>query len=290
MRIAILGGTGQVGSVITQKVSSAFPDAEILSCSRNGGGLNGFKFNVHSDDWTLLGNLDAIINSIGIIEEKGENTFEKAHFGVVSNIIKHRSLIGNPKIVHVSVLGANVNSPSGYASTKGKADELLMQQENWNIIRPSFVCTPGTAIIGKVMMLKNMAKWLFNVLPCPAHFLTAKFQPVMGEDIADVAIACIKNDIREKVVYATGPEIYTLEDWIQIAGNNKIKVLKIPKILVDLPFRIIIKIFPSIMNIDQYLLLAEDNVHEHSELVNILKRQPESTEDFWEMELRSTET
>lgn len=285
MRIAILGGTGQVGAVINQHISAAFPDAEILSCSRSGKGKNGFAFNVHQEDWSSLGQLDAIVNSLGIIEEKGENTFHRAHVGVVSKIIKEREKIGNPKIVHVSVLGADVKSPSKYASTKGEADQILMKEKNWNIIRPSFVCTPGTAIIGKVMMLKNMSKWLLGLLPTPAHFLTAKFQPVMGEDIAEVAIACIKEDLEEKVVYATGPEIYTLEDWIQIAGNNKINIIRIPKVLVDAPFRLIIKIFPQIMNIDQYLLLGEDNIHEHSELVNILKRQPESTQKFWQQEL-----
>ena len=285
MRIAIFGGTGQVGTVITKKVFDDFPKSEILSCSRSGSGLKGFKFNVFQEDWSVLGKLDVIINSVGIIEEKGENTFDKIHIDVVNKILKERERIGKPKIIHISVLGADKKSPSRYASTKGIADEILQKEDNWNIIRPSFVCTPGTAIINKVLMLKNMAKWQLGFLPCPAHFLSAKFQPVMGEDLAFAAIECIKQNLTNQVIYGTGPDIFSLEDWIRIAGKGKIKIIKIPKKLIDIPFRILIKIFPKIMSIDQYLLLGEDNVHEHSLLEEILNRKPQSTFQFWNKEL-----
>ncbi len=286
MRIAILGGTGQVGTIITQKVIQEFPDAEILSCSRSGNGPKGFSFNVFENDWSPLGKLDVIINSVGIIEEKGGNTFEKIHVGVVRKIVKERILLGSPKVIHVSVLGANTSSPSRYASTKGEADAILRNQENWNIIRPSFVCTSGTAIIGKVLMLKNMAKWQLGLLPCPAHFLSARFQPVMGEDVAYAIVECIMKNLKNQIIYATGPDIFSLEDWINIAGKGKIKILRIPKWLIDFPFRMIIKIFPKIMSIDQYLLLGEDNVHDYTVLENILKRKPTSTVEFWHSELR----
>lgn len=285
MRIAILGGTGQVGAVITQKVVEELPGAEVLNCSRSGAGLMGFKFNVFEEDWSVLGKLDVIINSVGIIEEKGENTFDKIHIGVVKKILKEREDIGSPKIIHISVLGADKDSPSRYASTKGLADEILQKEDNWNIIRPSFVCTPGTAIISKVLMLKNMAKWQLGFLPCPAHFLSAKFQPVMGSDLAYAAIECIKQNIKNQVIYGTGPDIFSLEDWIITAGKGKIKIIKIPKKLVDFPFRIVIKFFPGIMSIDQYLLLGEDNIHDYSLLEKILKRKPKTTVDFWKKEL-----
>lgn len=285
MRIAILGGTGQIGAVINQEVSKAFPDAEILSCSRSGKGPNGFQFNVFQEDWSSLGQLDAIINSVGIIEEKGENTFERIHIGVVKKMITERSKLGSPKIIHVSVLGADKNSPSGYASTKGVADELLRKEENVNTIHPSFVCTPGTMIISKIKMLKNMAKWQLGFLPCPAHFLSAKFQPVMGEDVAQAAIECIKQDLKGEEIYATGPEVYSLEDWINIAGKGKIKIIRIPKALIDKPFRVIIALFPFIMNKDQYLLLGEDNIHENSSIERVLGRKTASTKGFWEREL-----
>ncbi len=285
MRIAILGGTGQIGAVISREMQLKFPEAEILACSRSGKGVNGFQFNVYQKDWTVLGKLDVLVNAVGIIEETGENTFQKIHVGIVNKMVDERQSLGNPKIIHVSVLGSNKDSPSKYASTKGIADNILKTQENWVIIRPSFVCTPGTTIIQKVKMLHKISKISFGLLPIPTHFLTAKFQPVMGEDVAHICIESIQQNLAKKVIYATGPELYTLEDWLRTIGKGKIRLVKIPKWLIDRPFRLLIKAIPQIMNTDQYLLLGEDNTHDNAEMINVLGRLPLDTKQFWEDEL-----
>ena len=285
MRIAILGGTGQIGVVISREMQLKFPEAEILACSRSGKGVNGFQFNVYQKDWTVLGKLDVLVNAVGIIEETRENTFQKIHVGIVNKMVDERESLGNPKIIHVSVLGSNKDSPSKYAATKGIADNILKTQENWVIIRPSFVCTPGTTIVQKVKMLHKISKISFGLLPIPTHFLTAKFQPVMGEDVAHICIESIRQNLAKKVIYATGPELYTLEDWLRTIGKGKIRSVKIPKWLIDRPFRLLIKAIPQIMNTDQYLLLGEDNTHDNVEMINVLGRLPLDTKQFWEDEL-----
>ena len=285
MRIAILGGTGQIGVVISREMQLKFPEAEILACSRSGKGVNSFQFNVYQKDWTVLGKLDVLVNAVGIIEETRENTFQKIHVGIVNKMVDERESLGNPKIIHVSVLGSNKDSPSKYAATKGIADNILKTQENWVIIRPSFVCTPGTTIVQKVKMLHKISKISFGLLPIPTHFLTAKFQPVMGEDVAHICIESIRQNLAKKVIYATGPELYTLEDWLRTIGNGKIRLVKIPKWLIDRPLRLLIKAIPQIMNTDQYLLLGEDNTHDNVEMINVLGRLPLDTKQFWEDEL-----
>jgi uncharacterized protein YbjT (DUF2867 family) len=287
MKIVILGGTGQIGSEITSFVLQEFKDAQVLSCSRKGGDLaHQVAFNVNQEDWSALGKIDVLINAVGIIEEKGENTFHKAHVGVVEKIISQREKMGDPTVIHISVLGANKNSPSKYASTKGVADDLLMQQKKWNIIRPSFVCTPGTAIIQKIEMLHRMSKFQFGFLPIPAHFLSARFQPVMVADICESIKVIINEGLNKELIYATGPEVYGLRDWIEIKGKGKIKIIPIPKWIIDPPFRLIIKLFPQIMNTDQYLLLGENNTHNFEKLKSVIKREPKSTQNFWKTELK----
>lgn len=286
MKIVILGGTGQIGSVITEHLLREFKSDEILSCSRKGGELpHQIAFNVNQKDWSGFGKVDVLINAVGIIEEKGENTFQKAHVGVIERIISEQENLGSPKVIHISVLGANKESPSKYASTKGIADEMLMQEESWNIIRPSFVCTPGTTIIQKINMLHRMSKYQLGFLPMPAHFLSARFQPVMGEDISEAVVQIIKQDLNQQLIYATGQEIYGLADWIRLKGKGKIKIIPISKWLIDPPFRFMIKLFPQIMNTDQYLLLGEDNTHDNKILKSVIKREVKSTKNFWIEEL-----
>ena len=283
MRIAILGGTGQIGSVITQELLKAFPQSEILSCSRNGGSEeHNIKFNVLKDDWTLLGKLDYIINSVGIIEENGENTFKSIHIDVVKKIIKHKELLGDPMIIHVSVLGANTNSKSQYAATKGRAEEIIADTKKWNIIKPSFVCSPETTIVKKIRMMKHMSLWLMGFLPIPAKFLKSKFQPVMVEDISELVKQCIYQNINQEVIYATGEETYTLTDWINIAGKGGIKIIEIPNWLVDATFSLLTSLFPKIMNKEQYELIQYDNIcNDNHKFHQILKRKPISTNIFW---------
>ena len=107
----------------------------------------------------------------------------------------------------------------------------------------------------------------------------------MGEDIAESVIQMIKQDLKGEHIYGTGPEIYTLEDWINIVGKGKIKIIRIPKWLIDKPFRVVTILFPFIMNKDQYILLGKDNIHDNSVLKRILGREPKSTRSFWVKEL-----
>ena len=287
MRIAILGGTGQIGSVITCELLKAFPKAEILSCSRGGGSQeHNRKFNVLKDDWTILGKLDYIINSVGIIEQNGENTFKSIHIDVVKKIIKRKKSLGNPMIIHISVLGANTNSRSKYSSSKGRAEEILTDTERWNIIKPSFVCSPETTIVKKIRMMKNMSRWFMGFLPIPAQFLKSEFQPVMVEDISELVKQCIYQNLNQEVIYATGEETYTLRDWINITGKGGIKIIEIPKWFVDATFSLFTLLFPKIMNKEQYELIQYDNIYsDNHKFHQILKRKPISTKNFWHQQL-----
>jgi uncharacterized protein YbjT (DUF2867 family) len=285
MKVVVLGGTGQIGEALTKGLRTAYSSADVISCSRSGGSTpHDLKFNVNSSDWSSLGKVDVLINAVGIIEEKGENTFQKAHVGVVKSIIQHSKSLGDPMIIHVSVNGANEYSPSKYASTKGVADDLLMKHNQWNIIRPSFVCTHNTTIVQKVKMLYRLSKWQLGFLPIPAQFLKPKFQPVMVDDIVDLVINFIDKNLNHQLVYATGPEVYTLEDWLNVISKGKIRIVPIPHWFIDKPFRVLIKLFPQIMNEDQYLLMGNDNAHDNQELKTLLGRNPKSTTEFWKSE------
>lgn len=286
MKVVVLGGTGQIGEALTKGLRTAYSSADVISCSRSGGSTpHDLKFNVNSSDWSSLGKVDVLINAVGIIEEKGENTFQKAHVGVVKSIIQHSKSLGDPMIIHVSVNGANEHSPSKYASTKGVADDLLMKHNQWNIIRPSFVCTHNTTMVQKVKMLYNLSKWQLGFLLIPGQLLKPKFQPVMVQDVIDVTIKCIDNKLNKQLIYATGPEIYTIMDWLDISSNGKIRVVPLPGWIMKVPMMIIMKLFPSIMNEDQYLLLGNDNTHNNQKFKDLLGRNPLSTKEFWELEL-----
>ncbi len=284
MRIVIFGGTGQIGTMVTQQLIAAYPNDEVLACSRSAQGKNKIAFNIYQNSWSVLGKVDVLINIVGIIEEKGENTFEKVHVQLVKDIIAKRNEIGNPRIIHISVCGADTKSKAEYARTKGVADELLIQEKNVAIVRPSFVLTPGTAIVQKVNMVIKLGKATFGFLFLPKHFLTAKFQPVMGEDVAKTIVKLvISND--EGVVYTTGPHVMTLVDMIAYT-KSKYKIIALPKWLMHPVFLLLTKFKNPFMNRDQYYLLAQDNIADNSRMEKILGRKAKDTNDFWKREIK----
>jgi uncharacterized protein YbjT (DUF2867 family) len=282
MRIAILGSTGQVGSVITMQIKKDYPNAEILTCVRKQ--IPGcFLFNPFNDDWTKLGKLDILINSVGIIEEKAGMTFEKAHQGLTHLILKSREAIGNPRVIQLSVLGADVTSKVAFMYTKAFADDDLLKEHNTVVVRPSIVCTPRTMIVQKFKMLRGISRIFWGYLMMPEPMLRTKMQPVMGEDVAElVSKLCTTTDTG--IINAAGASEITLGQLIAYLPG-KIKIIKINRKLSDPVIKLLMKIFPSLINPAQYELLFKDNVADKSVAEKILGRPMRYTSGFWIKEL-----
>jgi nucleoside-diphosphate-sugar epimerase len=123
-RICVLGASGQIGSVLTTRLSMDFPEAEVIGCVRKHVSFTSnasyLCFNPFKDDWRTLGKVDVLINNIGIIEETADLTFEKSHQGLTRLMLENRSLLRNPKLIQVSVLGADTESHSAFYEPRQK--------------------------------------------------------------------------------------------------------------------------------------------------------------------------
>lgn len=283
MRIAVLGSTGQIGAYVVKQIQQDYPEAKILACSRKPS-KGHFLFNPFENNWESLGKINVVINSIGIIEETSRLSFEKAHEGLTSRILQNRHVIGDPRIIQVSVLGANTKSPFPFLYTKGKADQTLLSKPNTVVVRPSIVCTPGTVIVQKMKLLKSISKYLGGYLPFPASLLKTKIQPVMGVDLASIiSNLCITQ--KTGVVSVVGPEEISIQQLIEIL-SPKIRIVAVNQKLSDLTMRILWKVFPSLINKSQYELLFADNIGDKRETETYLNNSLQSTMNFWKNEFR----
>ena len=76
----------------------------------------------------LLVDCDAVINLIGILNEKENNGkgFKKVHVKLIKNLISACEINGIRRILQLSALNADAkNGKSFYLKTKGEAEELL---------------------------------------------------------------------------------------------------------------------------------------------------------------------
>lgn len=285
MRIAIIGASGMVGRRITQYLRQ-LGGFEVLALSRNPTLPGYIKFDPDKDDWQLLGRLDVLINCAGIIRESRASAFYDVHVQLLKTLLAHRPLVGHPRILHFSVLGADEHNPIAFLKSKGVGDALLLQAEDVYIMRPSIICLPENVLVQKLKLLLQMGRLMLNLTPVPRGFLQTRIQPVMPEDILSGISKLITEGFADKVIPCAGPEALSFQDLLDMASQTRKSraiPVEIPKSMVEPVTRNFISVwFPEIISYDQFQLLFRDNTDNSGALEKLIGRAPGSTLSFWE--------
>ncbi len=136
-KIAILGGSGFVGQSLCNRLSEDGYKLKVPTRNREYSrenlillpNLELVETDIHNSEnlKKLLVDCDAVINLVGILNEKGNNGkgFKKVHVKLIENLISACEVNGIRRIIQMSALNADAkNGKSFYLKTKGKAEEL----------------------------------------------------------------------------------------------------------------------------------------------------------------------
>ncbi len=183
--VTVFGGSGFVGRHVVRalarrgyriRVAVRRPDlAGFLQPLGNVGQISFVQANLRyrkSVDSAVQG-ADHVINCVGILFEAGRNTFDSVQeFGARAVAEAARSV--GASLTHVSAIGADVNSESVYARTKGRAEKAVLDTvPNAVILRPSIVFGPEDGFFNKFAEMARFSPFL----PLVGGGQT-KFQPV----------------------------------------------------------------------------------------------------------------
>ena len=151
----------------------------------------------------------AVINLVGIL--KGD--FEALQADGAGIVAEEAARAGAASLVHVSAIGADSNSPSRYAASKGDGEAKVRSAfAQATIVRPSLV-------FGSEDQLTNRFATLMSMLPAyPVIAPKTRFQPVYVRDLAQ-AIAAAALDPQAhggKSYEIAGPEVMTMR---QLTGS-----------------------------------------------------------------------
>jgi len=288
-RVAIIGASGTLGKIITQRLIN-LPNVELVKLSRNTSlGPEGYiVFEPEKDDWKKLGHIDILINAAGIIHESKDAEFEKVHVHLVQKIIENRHIIGDPKIIQISALGADENHPIAFLQTKGIADSILVKQANTYILRPSIVCTHNALLVQKFKMMFDISGYFFNHAVLPSSFLKTRIQPILEEDFAETIERLCSLQPTTAIIDLPGAEQISFQWLMDLAAEvrkQKVITFEIPKNLVEAVTKNFISIwFPGLINYDQFQLLFKDNIAEKDTIETFLGKPVQSTLEFWKKE------
>ncbi|HEY2912172.1 MAG TPA: complex I NDUFA9 subunit family protein [Candidatus Angelobacter sp.] len=153
---------------------------------------------------------DAVIHLVGIIVEKGTNTFERVHHLGTRNVVEAAKRTGVKRFVQMSALGVWADGVAPYQTTKWKGEEEVRQSGiPFCILRPSLIFGEGDGFVTQMMATMRSAP-LFRPVPGDG---TPKFRPIAVEDVTTCfARALTYEDATNQTVDLGGADELTLNE------------------------------------------------------------------------------
>ena len=200
------------------------------------------------------------INLVGILTESGAQTFEAVQATGAETIAKAVGATG-ARMVHISAIGADENSPSGYGRAKASGEKaVLAAVPSATIMRPSLLFGPEDQFTNRFAALARMSPFL----PLIGGGET-RMQPAYVGDIAAAIANAVDGKTKAGAVYELGgPEVLSLREimaWILSTTDRE-------RMLVPLPFGLakltafFLQFAPGALKLtpDQVEMLRSDNV------------------------------
>ena len=212
---------------------------------------------------------DAVVNLVGLLHQEGDQKFDTVQAGGAAAIAQLAAAEGVTNFVHVSAIGADADSDSLYARSKGLGEKAVRDSmPSATIIRPSVVFGTEDKFFNKFAAMLSMTP---PFLPVPILFGggQTKFQPVYVDDVADAICGALETPAAAGRTYEIGgPRVYTFKELLELV----LKETGRKRILLPVPFALapvigfagemvgLAPFFEPPVTRDQIRLMKHDNV------------------------------
>lgn len=271
--VTVFGGSGFVGRHVVRalakrgyriRVAVRRPDLAVHLQPLGGvGQIVAIQANLRNRDSVnrAVKGADHVVNCVGILFEAGRNTFGAVQeFG--ARAVAEAARAAGIGLTHISAIGADIDSESEYARSKGLAEASIAKVlPDAVILRPSIVFGPEDGFFNK---FADMARFS-PALPLIGGGET-KFQPVYVGDVAEAVARSVDGTLIGGTIYELGgPRVMSFKDVLE----EILEITQRKRALVPLPWGVasligkIAKFIPFIdppLTDDQVVLLKSDNV------------------------------
>src|SRR5437879_8327992 len=152
------------------------------------------------------------INLVGILTEGGAQTFDAVQAKGAETIARAAAAAG-ARMVHVSAIGADENSPSRYARAKAVGEQaVLAAAPSATILRPSLMFGPEDQFTNRFAALARISPFL----PLIGGGVT-RLQPAYVADVATAIADAVDGKTKPGAPYELGgPDVLTMREIIEI--------------------------------------------------------------------------
>jgi len=237
--VTIYGGSGFVGRYIALRMAKAGWRVRVAVRRPNEalfvkpfgvvGQVEPILCNIRDDASVraALRGADAVVNCVGILNKRGRNKFYAVQHEGAERIARLAAVEGVKRMVHLSAIGADSDSDSDYARSKGMGEASVMTYfPNATILRPSVVFGIEDKFFNKFAGMTSLSMML------PLVGGNTKFQPVYVDDVAAASEAALTGDAPTGVYELGGPEVETLKGLVQFMLGE----IKRRRLVLNLPF------------------------------------------------------
>lgn len=191
----------------------------------------------------------AAVNLVGILQERGKQTFEAVQSAGAGNVASAVAGAGIETLVHVSAIGADQTSRSSYFRTKAEGESAVRAAMPGAIImRPSIQFGPGDSFLTR---FANMAR-VSPVLPIVGP--DTRFQLVFVADVAEAIARAVDGNLAAGTTYELGgPEILTFRETME----RVLQVIDRRRPIIALPFGVARPVAPVLQRLPGRVITSD---------------------------------
>jgi uncharacterized protein YbjT (DUF2867 family) len=279
--IAVFGGSGFLGRHVVRAlakrgwrvlVATRRPDLALYLQPLGGvGQIYTVQANLRYPESiaAVLRNADAAVNLVGILRQRGGQTFDAVHRIGAGSVAAAVRDAGIETLIHVSALGADLSSPSLYAKSKAQGEAAVREaMPGAVILRPSVVFGPEDQFFNRFAAMAR----LMPALPLIGGGLT-KLQPVYAGDVAKIVALALDGDVKRGAIYELGgPEVRSLREImafiLEVTERKRLLLpvrfglAKLLGFMTETAAKLSLGLLPEtfVLTPDQVELLRRDNV------------------------------
>ncbi|MBW8813421.1 MAG: complex I NDUFA9 subunit family protein [Caulobacterales bacterium] len=205
----------------------------------------------------------ASLNLVGVMQDRGRQGFQAIHVMGARNVAEAARATGVTRVIQMSALGADPQSPAKYARTKAEGEAAVRAiYPDAAIVRPSVVFGPGDGLFERFAAMAQMSP----ALPLVGGGLT-RFQPVYVGDVGQALARIVTDPVSAGQTYELGgPATFSFRELMELVlaeTDRRRLLLPIPFAaarVLGATFDLAAGLVPPPISADQVELLKADNV------------------------------